>query len=275
MDGYINEVRAFLKRTEDGTPFFVFDTETTGLSADKDDIIQFSAVKAKANGDGTYTILEKFDTYINPGYHIPDEASKVNGITDETVKDAPDKNVAARRIEEFLGSSPVLVGYNSISFDEKFMVSLYAMTMGKPFVYDMHLDVFKMAKEKLPAPRKLIDVAQRYGFDEKYTFHSSIEDAMATLDALREITPLYFSRSSEPLKKVAVIGHGHWERGDMNRLYINTTERNLKVFYDIKNNSWEISDPAYDLKNIVENVHAELGANDDTFSSKAVAAGWW
>ncbi|MCL2630660.1 MAG: exonuclease domain-containing protein [Firmicutes bacterium] len=67
--------------------YVVFDTETTGLSPTKSDdrIIEIGAVKIV---DGKLT--ETFSTFINPdGKKIPPDATKINGIRDEDVENAP------------------------------------------------------------------------------------------------------------------------------------------------------------------------------------------
>ena len=64
--------------------YTVFDLETTGISAHTDDIIEISAVKVR-NG----VVQDTFSTLVNPGRHIPAQATKVNGITDQMVSEAP------------------------------------------------------------------------------------------------------------------------------------------------------------------------------------------
>lgn len=65
----------------------VFDTETTGTSI-KDKIIQMAAVQVK-NGKIVEGEQGVYNQLINPEVHIPEEASAVNGITDDMVAKAP------------------------------------------------------------------------------------------------------------------------------------------------------------------------------------------
>ena len=53
--------------------FVVFDLETTGLDSNKDDIIEIGACKIE-NG----SITETFSTLVNPGRHIPKDATDIN-----------------------------------------------------------------------------------------------------------------------------------------------------------------------------------------------------
>ena len=62
--------------------FVAIDLETTGLNYENDRIIQIAMVKV-INGE----IVDKFQSYVNPKRHIKQEASEINGIYDEDVKD--------------------------------------------------------------------------------------------------------------------------------------------------------------------------------------------
>lgn len=75
--------------------FFCFDTETTG-TGQFDKIIQLASIKVRKG-----KILKDgiFNRLINPEMPIPKEASDINGITDEMVKDAP---TIMGILEEFL-----------------------------------------------------------------------------------------------------------------------------------------------------------------------------
>ena len=94
--------------------FVVFDLETTGLEAGKDKIIEIGAVKIEKG-----IITEQFSTFVNPEMNIPADATKVNNITDEMVKDAP---TIEKVLSDFMLFSKdcVLVAYN-VDFDSKFI----------------------------------------------------------------------------------------------------------------------------------------------------------
>ena len=62
--------------------YVALDLETTGLSPDKDAIIEVGAVKFR---DGE--IVEEFATLVNPGRPIPPEITMLTGITDRDVVD--------------------------------------------------------------------------------------------------------------------------------------------------------------------------------------------
>ncbi|NDK07739.1 hypothetical protein EOM39_00665, partial [Candidatus Gracilibacteria bacterium] len=58
------------------------DLETTGLSKEKDFIIEIALVKFD---EITFEIIEEFSTLVNPGIKIPDLNTNITGITDEMV----------------------------------------------------------------------------------------------------------------------------------------------------------------------------------------------
>lgn len=94
--------------------FVVFDTETTGLSASKDRIVELSAIRFV---DGIPT--EVFETFINPEREISPETSAINHITNDMVADAPTISEVLPSFEAFVGKSP-LVAHN-LEFDIKFL----------------------------------------------------------------------------------------------------------------------------------------------------------
>ena len=62
--------------------YVLYDLETTGISANYDEVIEISAVKVRGG-----KIIDEFSTLVNPGRTIPYGASAVNHIYDEMVAD--------------------------------------------------------------------------------------------------------------------------------------------------------------------------------------------
>lgn len=151
--------------------FVVIDTETTGLKASSERIIQLSAVKYV-----DWQPVEVWNTYIDPKREIPKEASSVNGITDDMVKGKPTIKQVAKSFVEFVGDWDV-VGYN-LPFDYKF---LYAegidLTEQKRKYYDVLSLAKKVYKNDLYS-FTLTDVAEynKIFFDA----HNSLNDCYAT-----------------------------------------------------------------------------------------------
>jgi DNA polymerase III epsilon subunit family exonuclease len=106
-----------MARSIEDTIWIAFDTETTGLSAIKDRVVEIGAVKFDTHGKS----LGEFQELINPGIGIPPGASAVHGITDVDVHDAPPIEVVLPDFLEFLGTSDnVLIAHNAV-FDAGFI----------------------------------------------------------------------------------------------------------------------------------------------------------
>lgn len=91
-----------------------FDTETTGLKPEFEEITEIAAVKVRGG-----EVLEEFQTYVNPHRPIPANITELTGISDETVANAPDLAEALPAFLEFAGDLP-LVAHNA-GFDMAFI----------------------------------------------------------------------------------------------------------------------------------------------------------
>lgn len=94
--------------------FVCFDTETTGLKPEFEEITEIAAVKVRGG-----EVLEEFQTYVNPHKPIPANITELTGISDETVANAPDLSDALPAFLEFAGDLP-LVAHNA-GFDMAFV----------------------------------------------------------------------------------------------------------------------------------------------------------
>ena len=92
-------------------PIVFFDLETTGVDTAKDRIVEISMVKVMPDGEEIVKTRK-----INPGIHIPEEATAIHGITDEDVKDCPTFAQIARSLEQFIAGCD-FGGFNSNRFD--------------------------------------------------------------------------------------------------------------------------------------------------------------
>lgn len=96
------------------TEFIVIDVETTGLSKETDYLLEVAAVRYR---DGKE--VDSFSSLINPGVNIPKASTKIHGITDGKVRNAPPIEKALPEYLDFLGES-LLVAHNA-SFDIGFL----------------------------------------------------------------------------------------------------------------------------------------------------------
>lgn len=78
-------------------PIVFFDLETTGVDTAKDRIVEISMVKVMPDGEQIVKTRK-----LNPGMHIPAEATAIHGITDEDVRDCPTFAQVAKSLEQFI-----------------------------------------------------------------------------------------------------------------------------------------------------------------------------
>lgn len=101
--------------------FIAVDFETTGLNPYLNRIIEIGAVIFQGG-----TIIDRFDTFVDPGIHIPESASRINHITNDMVKGAPKEEDAIKDLVSFIGNAikgeTVLCAHNA-NFDAQFLSS--------------------------------------------------------------------------------------------------------------------------------------------------------
>ena len=155
----------------DGT-YVVFDTETTGLEANKDEIIEIGACKI-VNG----RIDETFSTFVKPSKRVPNEITELTGITNDMVADAPTINYVLPDFYKFCHGA-TLVGHN-IMFDMGFVLNA-AKKLSYNFNHE-NMDTIEMAKSKLKGLKnyKLGTVVEKLGIVLDHA-HRAINDAVAT-----------------------------------------------------------------------------------------------
>ena len=155
--------------------FVAIDVETTGLKTGYNDIIEVSAIKFI-----DFKPSEIFSTLLKPRKPIPPEATKINGITDDMVKDSPTFSQIYNSLKSFIGDNN-LVAHNA-AFDIKFLyVSGLDIDDKKQTIYDT-LQLSKWAiKDWDDSPLesyKLTDICNEVGIYFNGA-HRSSADALA------------------------------------------------------------------------------------------------
>ena len=96
--------------------YVVYDTETTGLSSGKDQMIEIGAVKVKND-----EIIDRFDELIACPNPLPKIITELTNITDEMLVGKDSEENVTKRFLEFCGDLP-LVAHNA-QFDISFVTS--------------------------------------------------------------------------------------------------------------------------------------------------------
>jgi DNA polymerase-3 subunit epsilon len=158
-------------------PLVFFDLETTGVRVDTDRIVEIALVKINIDGARS----EKY-SLINPQIPIPVETSRIHGITDERVKNAPTFKSYAPELFAFLEGCD-LAGYNLISFDLPLLqkeferVEMNLSSDGRSVI-----DPFVIFKNK--ERRNLSAAYQFYCGKEMKDAHTAMADITATVAVL-------------------------------------------------------------------------------------------
>ena len=145
----------------------VFDLETTGLNAQRCEIIEIAAVIIK---DGKE--IDEYHSYIKPKVSIPNEITSLTGIDDSTVADARPAEEVIPEFLEFIGDRPV-VAHNA-SFDVGFMhAACDRLGIDREFV---SIDTVTIAKTLLTNLKKhrLNNLADYYGLS--FNHHRALDD---------------------------------------------------------------------------------------------------
>ncbi|MFO7617064.1 MAG: 3'-5' exonuclease [Bacteroidales bacterium] len=159
-------------------PIVFFDVETTGLNIGSDRIIEIALLKVSPDGQDR-TLVHR----INPGRPIPEESTRIHGITDEDVAGKPQFTQLAGEIATFIRDCD-LGGYNSDKFDipilaEEFARANYDIDLKRTRFVDVQAIFFK--KE----PRNLSAAYKFYCGRDLEGAHSAMADVQATWEVLQ------------------------------------------------------------------------------------------
>lgn len=160
--------------------FVVFDFETTGINLRSCEIIQIGAVKYE-NGKEIAT----FNEYVKPEGSIPPGITKLTGITELHVCNAPSIDVVLKQFIDFIGDS-ILVGYNISSFDTTllydFAMMLYGIQISNDFI-DLRyiIDSYLQKQGVKLKDSKQTTIAEYFGIDTTQA-HQALADCYITLD---------------------------------------------------------------------------------------------
>lgn len=153
-------------------PLVWLDLETTGLSPQRDRIVEISTLKECPDG-----ACERRTRRLNPGIPIPPEATEVHGITDSDVRDQPPFERIARSLCEFLDGSD-LAGFGIARFDLPLLCAEFQRA-GVAFQVDGRAVIDAQTIFRVKEPRDLSAAVRFYLARDLEGAHESTVDAEA------------------------------------------------------------------------------------------------
>ena len=187
--------------------FFFYDLETSGLDRANDRIMQFAGQRTDAQfnpiGEPVNVLVAlNDDTLPSPG------AVAVTGITPQRTQEEgySEADFARLVVEEFFTPGTIIVGYNTIRFDDEFIRHLLWRNFYDPYEWSYKqgnsrwdlLDVVRMTRALRPegivwpvdasgrAVNKLELITQQNGISHDAA-HDALSDVRATIDVARLI----------------------------------------------------------------------------------------
>lgn len=162
----------------------VFDTETTGLDVNKDEIVQISAQRINSKGE----VLGSFNRFLRPSIPVGSSAA-VHGYSDAFLEEhGEDPTSVLKDFFEFIKSC-VLVGHN-VSFDCGILFSQarrYQIQMdGLPEYFDTYI-MAKSVYQVGPKNYKLSYLSQEYFHFDHVSSHQADDDVAATAELLMKM----------------------------------------------------------------------------------------
>jgi len=151
--------------------FISLDIETTGLSKERDELIEIGAVRCDDSGKQ----IDTYKTFVKPKIKIPEIITHITGIKNEDLVNAPSIEEIADDFFNYMGDYPI-VGHN-ISFDTGFLAEKGIVLSGRLF------DTLPLSGILLPGlpSYSLGMLTDELGINH-VNKHRALDDAIATAD---------------------------------------------------------------------------------------------
>ena len=173
------------QRTISESLVLAVDVETTGLSVTEDRVVELGGVYVK----GGWRCGPPFCSKVNPERYIPIDATRIHGVAQEDVANAPTwKTVSQWFHQHIKTANPIVCGYNILSFDAP-IINAENERVGLEWRLDLArtLDPFIFCRWHHPEVQsRLGKICAFYGLELP-------EDAAHSADADSEVTALLVS----------------------------------------------------------------------------------
>lgn len=162
----------------------VLDTETTGLDpAEGHRVLEIGCVEL-LNLVPTGKVFHKF---VNPGRPVPEEVTRIHGLTDAFLAEHPAFAVIAGEFLDFIADSK-LIAHNA-EFDMRFVNFELTFAGLKPLLMNRAIDTLQLARARFPgSPNNLDALAKRLGVDtSSRTRHGALLDSEILAEVYLEL----------------------------------------------------------------------------------------
>ena len=168
----------------------LFDTETTGLQFNRDEIIEFAAVVVE-KVNGSPKVIREYDELValSPGGFVPPKIQELTGISTQDLREKGlPKTRVCRDIADLIRGNTLLLAYNA-HFDLSFLFYML-LRDGDPAILKGKdkLDLLTVYKDRRPYPHRLCNAIDAYGLTGKVVnSHRAVDDVIATVAVMEEM----------------------------------------------------------------------------------------
>lgn len=158
------------------------DTETTGLSNEKERMTEIALIKTDSN----FNIIDTYETLINPEREITPKITELTGITEEMISESDKYDEAIPKIKEWwtkdTDNKQIIFVAHNCPFDKGFINKATNDILGEEIVNDF-IDTVSVARELKPFWRnhKLDTCAKKFGIVNE-NHHRAMNDTMVLLE---------------------------------------------------------------------------------------------
>lgn len=148
--------------------YCVLDTETTGLSAYYDEIIEIGILRVRNN-----EIVDRYDQLIKPNFDVDDFITALTGITNDMLEGMPSISSVKNDVLSFIGED-IILGHNT-SFDMRFLNEGF-----KEQLSNQYMDTMQFARKLYPELKhhRLSDLTDYLGLHNNE--HRALLDCVST-----------------------------------------------------------------------------------------------
>ena len=173
----LRQSQAKNRKTTDNLDFVVLDLETTGFSAERDEIIEVAMIRVQFSDAGIQQT--EWQSLVKPFAPIPKKIREITQITNEMVSDAPRLLSILPEVQAFIGDASI-VAHNA-RFDSR-MLERAATQMGISFCENEWICSMDTAKNGFPGltSYKLASLVSHFNIEAGQS-HRALNDARATL----------------------------------------------------------------------------------------------